>query len=131
MNCPNCNTYNDIGASYCKNCGTQLPIIPTNSANASLEASHTINILLILMSVESFFLLFWFVLQKIVVPAVYKNDWSHISTVYKYGNWVINGIFILAYLISSITVQNNRVRIFFLVFLLVRILVLIGYQINI
>ncbi|MBS1662797.1 MAG: zinc ribbon domain-containing protein [Bacteroidetes bacterium] len=100
------------------------------SSPATPDSSQSVNILLILLSVEAFFSLIWFIIQKVVVPMIIKNDYSSISTIYKYCGWVIQSIVILGYIACSIIVKDNRVRTFLLIFLFLKIAFMIGYQIN-
>lgn len=130
MNCLRCNTPNEEGAKFCKNCGMDLTYIPTTENGNS---NQTISQLLLLMGIEYFIYLGWFVLQKAIVPMFFKKDgttdWDKVSPIYKYFGWTTDILSVLALLIFSIIVKNKKARIFLIIFLVLRIVFLIGYRV--
>lgn len=126
MNCLRCNTPNEDGAKFCKSCGMDLNYVPSSKNENS---NQTVSQLLLLMGIEYFIYLGWFILQKAIIPIFFKDDYDKISPIYKYLGWTTDIISVLALLIFAIIVKNKNARIFLIIFLILRIVFLVGYRV--
>lgn len=99
----------------------------------SQNAIKTVYQLLILMAIEYVISIGWFILQKIVIPAVFKKDsntdWEKVSLLYKSFGWTMDILSVIALLIFTIIIPNKIARIFLLIFLGLKILFIINYRI--
>ena len=130
MNCLRCNTQNEEGAKFCKSCGMDLNYVPSiNNENSN----KTVNQLLLLMGLEYFIYLGWFILQKGIVPLFFKKDgivdWDKVSPIYKYFGWTTDILSVLILLIFAIIIRNKNARIFLIIFLILRVVFLVGYRV--
>ena len=130
MNCLRCNTPNEEGAKFCKNCGMDMTYTPSKE---NANSNQTVNQLLLLMGIEYFIYLGWFILQKAIVPIFFKKDdivdWDKVSPIYKYFGWTTDILSVIVLLIFAIIVKNKNARIFLIIFLVLRIIFLIGYRV--
>ncbi len=130
MNCLRCNTPNEEGAKFCKNCGMDMTYTPSNE---NTNSNQTINQLLLLMGIEYFISLCWFILQKAIVPIFFKKDdivdWDKVSPIYKYFGWTTDILSVIVLLIFAIIIKNKNARIFLIIFLVLRVIFLIGYRV--
>lgn len=126
MNCLRCNTPNEEGAKFCKNCGMDMTYTPSRE---NTNSNQTINQLLLLVGIEYFILLGWFILQKAIIPIFFKYDYDKISPIYKYFGWTTNILSVIALLIFAIIIKNKNARIFLIIFLVLRVIFLIGYRV--
>ena len=97
------------------------------------NSNQTVNQLLLLMGIEYFIYLGWFILQKAIVPIFFKKDdivdWDKVSPIYKYFGWTTDILSVIVLLIFAIIVKNKNARIFLIIFLVLRIVFLIGYRV--
>jgi uncharacterized membrane protein YvbJ len=126
MNCLRCNTENQEGARFCKNCGMDLTYMPSNQNSNS---NQTVNQMLLLVGIQYFIQSWWFIVQKAIVPMFLKEDYYKISSIYKYFGWTTDIILILTLLVIAIIVKNKNARIFLIIFLILQIIFLVGYRI--
>jgi uncharacterized membrane protein YvbJ len=130
MNCLRCNTENEEGAKFCKNCGMDMTYTPSND---NTNSNQTVNQLLLLMGIQYFIYLCWFILQTAIVPIFFKKDdivdWGKVSSIYKYFDWTTDILSVIALLIFAIIVKNKNARIFLIIFLVMSIVFLIGYKV--
>ncbi len=131
MNCLRCNTPNEDGAKFCKNCGMDLTYNPSTTNSSAIDRQNLIY-LLIVMSWEYFTWLIWFAIQKVIVPRFYSTDgvtnWDEANKLYKTLGWTVDIISILVLLVFSIIIKNRTARIFLIIFTVLRIAMLIGYR---
>jgi len=93
------------------------------------NSNQTVNQLLLLMGIEYFIYLGWFILQKAIIPIFFKDDYDKISSIYKYFGWTTDIISVLTLLVFAIIVKNKNARIFLIIFFILRIVFLVGYRI--
>lgn len=120
MNCLRCNTSNEEGAKFCKNCGMDMSYTPTKE---NLNSNQTINQLLILLGFNSFFSIIYLILNF----GVMKFDWGY--KIYDYVGWALDIISILALLIFAIITKHKNARIFLIVFLILKIITVMGFRV--
>lgn len=121
MNCPNCNTPNDAGARFCKNCGGGLAYKPV-ATPAGL--GNDITYLLVLLGWELFSYLTWFVVGRIIVPHALRNDNlsnNAVADLYRGTGWTLDIISLLMLIVFSVLVKSNTARIFLVVFAVLRL----------
>jgi hypothetical protein len=130
MNCLRCNTENEEGVKFCKNCGMDMTYTPLKE---NTNSNQTVNQLLLLMGIEYFIFSGWFILQKAIVPIFFKKDdivdWDKVSPIYKYFGWTTDILSVIVLLIFAIIIKNKNARIFLIIFLVLRIIFLIGYRV--
>ena len=56
-------------------------------------------------------------------------DWDKVSPIYKYFGWTTDILSVIVLLIFAIIVKNKNARIFLIIFLVLRIVFLIGYRV--
>jgi magnesium-transporting ATPase (P-type) len=104
-----------------------------SSKTDGLKAIRTIYQLLILMAIEYVISIAWFILQKVIIPVFFEKeantDWTKISLLYKNFGWTMDILSVIAILIFSIIIPNKIARIFLLVFLGLKVMLIIGYRI--
>lgn len=97
------------------------------------KAIKTVYQLLILMGIEYAISVAWFILQKVVIPVFFEKggstDWKRISLLYKHFGWTMDILSVIAILIFSIVIPNKVARIFLLIFLGLKILIVISYRV--
>ncbi len=129
MNCLRCNTPNEEGAKFCKNCGFDMTYVPNAQTTNS---NQSINYVLIAVSFQYFVWTLWFILEKVIVPKFYKKDgitdWDKVQTIYKPFGWTTDIAAILVLLIFAIIVKNKTAKIFLFIFTFLRIVFVIGYR---
>lgn len=117
MNCPNCNTPNEAGAKFCRNCGTEL--VTAKPANKD----HIY--LLTIIGWEYLQTLFWTVFRKWILPNCCKvddvTDYDLISRIYKITGWVTDAITIIMLVAFAAMARNNVVKILLVLFAVFRI----------
>jgi hypothetical protein len=130
MNCLRCNTSNEEGAKFCKNCGMDLTYLPATKDENTIKS---ITYILIVMSFEYFSWLIWFAIQKVIVPQFYQKDgstdWDAANKLYKTIGWSVDILSILVLIIFTMLIKNKTARIFLIIFALVRIGLLLGYRV--
>lgn len=125
MNCLRCNTENEEGAKFCKNCGMDMTYTPSNE---NITSNQTINQLLILLGLQAFISICYFILY-VIRPIFFEDNWETMNSIYDYSGWISDILSILAFLIFSILTKHKNVRIFLIIFLVIRIVLLIGYRV--
>jgi len=120
MNCLRCKTPNEEGAKFCKNCGMDMSYTPSND---NTNSNQTINQLLILLGLSSFFSIIYLILNL----GVRKFDWGY--QIYDYVGWATNIISILTFLVFAIITKHKSTRVFLIIFLLIEIIQLVVYRV--
>jgi glucan phosphoethanolaminetransferase (alkaline phosphatase superfamily) len=108
MNCLGCNTPNEEGAKFCKNCGIDLTHTPSNE-NKNSKSS---DILLITYLCMTFFILvFTFALEKLV------DDWYEGPAKYIRGSlWVLSN---LSMILIPLAIKNKSLKVIGLILTIV------------
>jgi hypothetical protein len=125
MNCPNCNALNESNAKFCRNCGADLASMPAAAAESS---NKDLMYVLIFLGWEYFIYLVWFVLQKLVVPIMFRSSGVGSYDFYKVFGWIEDLLSITLLIVFMTMVKNKTAKIAFIVFLIIRIIMLIGYR---
>lgn len=120
MNCLRCNTENEEGAKFCKNCGMDMSYTPSKE---NTNSNQTINQLLILLGLSSFFSIIYLILNF----GVRKFYWDY--EIYEYIGWATIIISILLFLVFAIITKHKNTRVFLIIFLLIEIIQLVVYRI--
>ncbi|MGZ4000085.1 MAG: zinc-ribbon domain-containing protein [Mucilaginibacter sp.] len=123
MNCPKCDALNEGDAKFCRNCGADL------TAASGQGSSKDLMYVLIFLSWEYFIYLVWFVLQKGIVPILTRRDNMGAFSLYRIFGWAEDIVSIVLLIVFMALVKNRTAKILFVVFLVVRIIMLIGYRI--
>jgi predicted nucleic acid-binding Zn ribbon protein len=131
MNCPKCNTPNPENAQFCSNCGSIMntrPVQQQTSPGTSDE--QTIKALLIVMGIDYLCSIIMFIVQKIYISSMYASGSSeYVGTIYQYLGWSIDIISIGAMVFFLSIIKNSRVQMAFGIFLVIKIILLIGYRV--
>ena len=98
------------------------------------NSSQTINQLLLILGVIFFEKLVWLVLNKIIIPFFFTNDYgrvifSKVDPLYKYYDWTANILLVIVLLIFAVIVKNKIVRTFLIIFLILEIVILLGFMV--
>ena len=126
MYCPKCNALNERSAKFCRNCGAELSgttVTGTGSSNKDLMY------VLYFLGWEYLVYMGWFLLQKALVPMLVKRDNLGTLSIYRIFGWAEDLLSIVLLIVFMILVQNKTAKIFFVVFLVIRIIMLIGYRV--
>jgi len=100
MNCPRCQSENEISASFCRNCGYNLQ---PNFRNQQLPQNQTSDILVFVALVLFFIMhLYWFIIPKVV-----DEWWIKL----KYLNFSWNMLYPIVLLLLAISVKNKSFKI--------------------
>lgn len=100
MNCLRCNTENEEGAKFCKNCGVDMTYIPATE-NTSSKSSDTL--LTIFIGVAFISTIAIFAIQKLV------NDWYESPTKYIYSSlWLLQN---LSFVLVPLSIKNKTLKI--------------------
>lgn len=100
MICKRCNTQNEAGAKFCKNCGMELNFIHSNKDKHS-KISDTL--LTIFIFITFVFTVANFTIQKLV------DDWYEVPTKYFQGTlWILGN---LIYILVPIAIKNQTIKI--------------------
>lgn len=126
MACQTCFQSREDGAQYCRNCGDNLL--------TGEDPKHTANLLMALLGMEMLVGLLWLILQKGVIPFLAKDplgntNWQRIGPVYNIFGWITDAAVVITALVCLLLVKNTRARILFIVFLVFKIIFIIGYRI--
>lgn len=132
MNCLRCNTPNEDGAKFCKNCGMDLTYNPALAKSNSIDSQSLIYVL-IALSWEYIGWIIWFLIQKVIVPKFYTTDgivqWEKANKIYNTVGWSVDILSILVFLVLSIVVKNKTARILLIVFAVLRVGFLLSYRV--
>lgn len=126
INCLRCNTQNDFGAKFCKNCGIDLKYVPSSENGNS---NQTVNQLLLLMGIEYLIYLGWFILQIVIIPIFFEDENWDQAAIYTSYRWTTEIISILILLMFAIIVKNKNARLFLIIFLTMKIIFFVGLRI--
>lgn len=113
MNCLRCNTPNEEGAKFCKNCGMDMSYTPSKDYTNS---NQTINQLLILLGLSYFFKILYLILNFVVR----FFGWGGYE-INEFIGWATNIISILTFLVFAIITKHKNTRVFLIIFLLIEI----------
>jgi hypothetical protein len=127
MDCPRCKTLNEERAQYCKNCGMKLslPGFAATAAVTDAEATDKKDLYWVLGYMGWYF--FYSVLYMIIFKYLVKVFYS-IHDVYKSIQLVISSIDALFMVLLIVVLKNKTGKACFGVFLLIRIAILVMYQ---
>jgi len=126
MYCPKCNALNEESAKFCRNCGAELSgTAGTGTASSNKDLMYV----LYFLGWEYLVYMGWFLLQKAIVPMLVKRDNLGAMSIYRIFGWAEDLLSILLLIVFMILVQNKTAKIFFVVFLVIRIIMLIGYRV--
>ena len=123
MNCPKCNALNESYAKFCRNCGTDLTAASGQGSNKDLMY------VLLFLSWEYFIYVGWFIAQKVIVPMLAGNAHTRSYDVYEIVGWTDDILSIIILIIFTTLVRNKTAKILFIVCMIIRIIMLIGYRI--
>ena len=121
MNCLRCNTPNEEGAKCCKNCGLDLAYA---LSKGNTNYKQTINQLLVLLGLQSFVSICYLILNKMIRP-----DSENFNLIYDYVGWALDAISISMFLIFAIITKHKNARLFIIIFLIIKIITVIGYRV--
>lgn len=126
MNCTKCNTPNAPEARFCKNCGANM-VSPELQAQTD---NQTIKSLLILIGIDYLLSTVMFLIQKLVTPYISESggDFSRIDLIYKVYGWTSDVVSLAAMIFFLATIKNNMVKTALIVFIMLRIIFMIGYR---
>jgi len=100
MNCLRCNTPNEEGAKFCKNCGMDMTYVPSNEI-ANSKTSDTL--LVIFISIAFVSEIAQFAIHKLV------TNWYESPTKYIYGSlWLLQN---LSFILIPISIKNKTLKI--------------------
>ncbi len=129
MNCLRCNTSNEEGAKFCKNCGLDLTIITEPATDVHSKAS--INALTAFVGFSVFVILYYgVILRYIIEPMFIKNGtgFDSLGKVYKISNAVFSIVELLFIIALAIIVKQKTARILLIIFAIVRlVLSILGF----
>ncbi len=108
MNCLRCNTENEEGAKFCKNCGMDLTYTPSNETKNSKIAD---TLLIIYIGITFFFLILEFVFFKLMYL------WDFI--------WIIRILQTVILILIPLSIKNKTMK----VAGLITIILIVIYQI--
>lgn len=108
MNCLRCNTPNEEGAKFCKNCGMDMSYTPSNESTNSKIAD---TLLFIYIGVAFFSIIVEFVFLRLL------NLWSYI--------WLIRILASLSLILIPLSIKNKTMKIIGLI----TIILIVIYQI--
>lgn len=131
MNCPKCNTLNPENAQFCSNCGSILNTRPVQqNTQPTTSDEQTIKALLIVMGIDYLCSIIMFIIQKVFISRMYESGSSdYVGTIYQYLGWSIDIITIAAMVFFLAIIKNSRVQMAFGIFLVIKIILLIGYRV--
>lgn len=100
MNCLRCNTPNEEGAKFCKNCGMDMTYTPSNESTNS-KSSDTF--LIIFISIAFISAIAQFAIQKLV------DNWYESPTKYIQASlWLLQN---LSFLLIPLAIKNKTLKI--------------------
>ena len=100
MNCLRCNTENEEGAKFCKNCGMDMTYTPSNEGTNS-KSSDTF--LIIFISVSFISAIAQFAIQKLV------DNWYESPTKYIQASlWLLQN---LSFILIPLAIRNKTLKI--------------------
>ena len=100
MNCLRCNTPNEEGAKFCKNCGMDMTYTPSNE-NTNSKSSDTFLIIFIAIAFVS--AIAQFAIQKLV------DNWYESPTKYIQASfWLLQN---LSFILIPLSIKNKTLKI--------------------
>lgn len=100
MNCLRCNTPNEEGAKFCKNCGMDMTYTPSNEDTDSKSSDK---LLIIYLCITFFILVSAIAIEKLV------DDWYQGSAKYIRGSlWVLSS---LSMILIPLSIKNKSLKI--------------------
>lgn len=100
MNCLRCNTSNEVGAKFCKNCGMSINYIPSNE-NTNSKLSDVL--LIIFFSIAFISTIAQFAVQKLV------TDWYDSPAKYIQSSfWILQN---LSFILIPIAIKNKTSKV--------------------
>jgi hypothetical protein len=100
MNCLRCNTPNEEGAKFCRNCGMDLSYTPSKE-NANSKYADTLLIIFICIAFIS--AIAQFAIQKLV------DNWYESPTIYIQGSlWILQN---LSFILIPLSMKNKNLKI--------------------
>ena len=110
MNCLRCNTPNEEGAKFCKNCGMDLHT--TFESKANTKTSDTL--LIVFVSIAFMTAVSQFAIQKLI------NNWYEGPTKYFQSSlWILQN---LCFLLIPLAIRNKSLKIFGLIITLIMVI---------
>jgi hypothetical protein len=100
MNCLRCNTPNEEGAKFCKNCGMDMTYTPSQE-NSNSKSSDTL--LIIFISIAFISAIAQFAIQKLV------HNWYESPTKYFQDSlWILQN---LSFILIPLSIRNKTLKI--------------------
>ena len=124
MNCYRCNTENETGAHFCRQCGADLWHVPAEKDDGSRKSLRYV---LILMCWEYFTYLVWLAVPRLITNQVFRSGYRGVSMLYAAMRWSMGGISLLLLVIFAILSTNTTARILLIVFAVLRLGILLAY----
>ena len=92
--------------------------------------NQTIKSLLILIGIDYLLSTVMFLIQKLVTPYISENggDFSRIDLIYKVYGWTSDVVSLAAMIFFLATIKHNMVKTALIVFIMLRIIFMIGYR---
>jgi len=122
MNCLRCNTPNESGAKFCKNCGMDMTYVHISNSTTS---NKDIYLLLTYIGTNIITTIYYLLLDKVIRQFIKKDgseDWETMNRIYEVSNWVLNAIDIIIFITLIILVNNKTVRIWLIIFAAIRLI---------
>jgi hypothetical protein len=100
MNCLRCNTPNEEGAKFCRNCGMDMSYTPSKE-NVNSKSADTL--LIIFISIAFISVIAQFAIQKLV------DNWYESPTKYIQGSlWLLQN---LSFILIPLSMKNKNLKI--------------------
>ena len=130
MNCYRCQTENEPGAHYCRQCGADLWVSPEQKDDGSRKGLMYV---LIVMGWDYFTYLIWLVIPKLVTMTASRNlsgftNGTRITSIFSVIRWSTGTISLLLMIVFAILCTNIRARVCLIVFAAIRLFLLLYYQ---
>jgi len=110
MNCLRCNTLNEEGAKFCKNCGMDMTYTPSKE-NSNSKSSDTF--LLIFISLAFISAIAQFAIEKLVA-----NWYESPTKYYRSALWILQN---LSFILIPLTIRNKSLKIIGLIITLIMV----------
>jgi hypothetical protein len=124
MNCSRCNTPNEAGVKFCRNCGKDLSVITNQSSNPKTS----INVLTAFVGFTVFYTLYYVVIVKYILEPIIKRntgDFTSMSMVYDISHWVLSTMEFLFILALALIVKQKTAKTLLIIFVVLRFIALI------
>lgn len=110
MNCLRCNTPNEEGAKFCKNCGMDLTYTPSQE-NQNSKSSDTF--LIIFISIAFVSAIAQFAIEKLV-----ENWYESPTKYYRSALWILQN---LSFILIPLAIKNKSIKIIGLIITLIMV----------